>query len=177
LSAPRRTNMTFRTSWVVLAAVAGLALAGCGGDGSGTVKPVSTGAPPATGAAPQTGTPASPTNVQGTAPPAGASPGAGATPSERIRVPATFTFTGPGRVEPPTVTVPPFVRVEVTLTSRDGRAHTLGLRASGRTYTLRVRAGGRATTSIPGLSAGTYPLAAVGGGPSAKLVVGGQVGP
>ena len=169
--------MTFRTSCVALAAVAGLALAGCGGDNSGTVKPVSTGAPPATGAAPQTGTPTSPTNVQGTAPPAGAATGTGATPSERIRVPATFIFTRPGRVEPSTVTVPPFVRVELTLTSRDGRAHALSLRAGGRTYRLRVGAGGRATTSIPGLTAGTYPLAAVGGGPSAKLIVGGQPGP
>ena len=117
------------------------------------------------------------TNVQGTAPPAGAATGTGATPSERIRVPATFIFTRPGRVEPPTVTVPPFVRVELTLTSRDGRAHALSLRAGGRTYRLRVGAGGRATTSIPGLTAGTYPLAAVGGGPSAKLIVGGRPGP
>jgi hypothetical protein len=170
--------MTFRTSWVAPAAIAALALAGCGGDGSGTVKPVSTGAPSATGAAPQTGTPTSPTNVQGTAPPAGAaSTGTGASPSEPIRVPATFIFARLGRVEPPTVTVPAFVRVELTLASRDGRAHTLALRAGGRTYTLRVRAGGRATTSIPGLSAGTYRLAAVGGGPSAKLIVGGKVGP
>jgi hypothetical protein len=172
--------MTFRTSSIALAAVAGLALAGCGSDDSGTVKPVSTGATAprsATGAAPQTSAPTSPTNVQGTAPPAGGSNDTGATPSEQIRVPATFIFTRPNRVDPPTVTIPPFVRVELTLASRDGRPHTLVLRAGGHTYTLRVAAGRRAVTSIPGLKAGTYPLTAVAGGPSAKLIVGGQVGP
>ena len=172
--------MTFRTSWMALAAVAGLALGGCGSDDSATVKPASTGAtvpPSATGAAPQTSAPASPTNVQGTAPPAAASGATGATPSERIRVPATFIFSRPKRVDPPTVTVPPFVPVELTLASRDGRAHKLVLRAAGRTYVLRVAVGGRTTTRLPGLSKGTYPLSSVQGGASARLIVGGQVGP
>jgi hypothetical protein len=40
-----------------------------------------------------------------------------------------------------------------------------------------VAAGGRASTSIPGLRAGRYRLAPVGGGPGATLIVGGQVGP
>ena len=168
--------MTFRTRSAAPAALALVALGGCGGD-SGTVKPVSTGATvtPAATAAPRTA-PTSPRNVQGTAPP-GASTATGATPSEPIRVPATFIFTRPGRVDPPTVTIPPFVRVELTLASRDGRPHTLALRSDGRTYTLRVPAGGRASTSIPGLRAGRYPLAPIGRGPGATLIVGGQVGP
>src|SRR2546422_961450 len=58
-----------------------------------------------------------------------------------------------------------------------GRAHALALRSDGRTYTLRVPAGGRASTSIPGLRAGRYRLAPVGGGPGATLIVGGQVAP
>ena len=127
-------------------------------------------------AAPQTA-PTSPGEVQGTAPPPGASTATGATPSEPNRVPATFIFTRPGRVEPSTVTIPPFVRVALTLASRDGRAHTLALSADGRTYTLRVPPGGRASTSIPGLRAGRYRLVPVGGGPGATLIVGGQVGP
>jgi hypothetical protein len=169
--------MTFRTSSSAPAALAIVALGGCGGD-SGTVKPIPTvaTAPPAATAAPQTA-PTSPGNVQGTAPPAGPSTNTGATPSEPIRIPATFIFTRPGRVDPPTVTIPPFVRVQLTLASRDGRAHTLALRSDGRTYTLRVPAGGRASTSIPGLRAGRYRLAPVGGGPGATLIVGGQVGP
>jgi hypothetical protein len=170
--------MTFRTSIAAPAVVAIVALGGCGGD-SGTVKPVSTGAtaPPAAtaGPAPQTA-PTSPGSVRGTAPPQGASTDTGAT-SEPIRVPATFIFTRPGRVDPSTVTIPPFVRVQLTLASRDGRAHALALRADGRTYTLRVAAGGRASTSIPGLRLGRYRLAPVGGGPGATLIVGGQVGP
>ena len=171
--------MTFRTRSAAPGLLAIVALGGCGGD-SGTVKPVSTSstAPLAAtaGPAPQTA-PTSPESVQGTAPPPGASPGAGATPSEPIRVPATFIFTRPGRVDPPTVTIPPFVRVQLTLASRDGRGHTLALRAVGRTYRLHVPAGGRAATSIPGLRIGRYRLAPVGGGPGATLIVGGQVGP
>jgi hypothetical protein len=75
------------------------------------------------------------------------------------------------------VTIPAFVPVELTLASRDGRVHALALRADGRTYTLRVASGGRASTRIPGLRAGRYPLKAVGAGPGAALIVGGQVGP
>jgi hypothetical protein len=169
--------MTFRTWGAAPAALAIAALVGCGGD-SGTVKPISTSAtvPPAATASPQTA-PSSPGSVQGTAPAPGASTDPGTTPSEPIRVPATFIFTSPGRVDPPTVTIPPFVRVQLTLASRDGRAHALALRSDGRTYTLRVPAGGRASTSIPGLRAGRYRLAPVGGGPGATLIVGGQVGP
>jgi hypothetical protein len=40
-----------------------------------------------------------------------------------------------------------------------------------------VGPGGRVSTRIPGLRAGRYPLRAVGGGPGATLIVGGQVGP
>jgi hypothetical protein len=161
--------------------VTGVALSGCGSDNSGTVKPVSSiaTAPPAGTASPQTAPPTNPASVQGTAPPPGATtgPNAGTTPSEAIRVPATFIFTRPNRVDPPTVTIPPFVPFELTLASRDGRAHTLALRSDGRTYTLRVGPGGRVSTRIPGLRAGRYPLGAVGGGPGATLIVGGQVGP
>jgi hypothetical protein len=169
--------MTFRTRSAALAALAMAGLGACGGD-TGTVKPVSSGAtaPPSATATPQTA-PTSPANVQGTAPPPGATTDAGTTPSEPIRVPATFIFTRAGRVDPPTVTIPPFVRVALTLASQDGRTHTLALRADGRTYTLRVPAGGRASTSIPGLRAGRYRLAPVGGGVGAALIVGGQVGP
>ena len=135
-------------------------------------------APPAATAAPQTA-PTSPANVQGAAPPPGATTDANAatTPSEPIRIPATFIFTRPNRVQPATVTIPAFVPVELTLASRDGRVHTLALRSDGRTYTLRVASGGRASTRIPGLRTGRYPLTAVGGGPGAVLIVGGQVGP
>ena len=168
---------TRRAGWAGL--LAGLAFAGCGADDSGKVAPAATNAtpsPPAT-ATPQTTVPTSPTNVKGTTPPAGSASGAGGGASEPSRVPATFIFTRPNRIDPPTVTIPAFVTVELTLASRDGRAHALVLHAGGRSYTLRVPAGGRAATRIPGLRAWTYPLAAIGAGPGAKLIVGGQVGP
>ena len=167
--------MTFRTSPLALVTTAvALLLAGCGGD-SGTVEPAATDSPAVT---PQTA-PTSPTNVQGTAPPAGASTSTdtGTSPSEPIRVPATFIFTRPNRVDPATVTIPAFIPVQLTLASRDGRAHALALSADGHTYTLRVRPGGRASTRVPGLRGGRYPLRPLGGGPGATLIVGGQVGP
>lgn len=170
--------MTFRTSPLALVTGLALLLAGCGGD-SGTVKPVSSGA--ATDSptvAPRTA-PIGPADVQGTAPPSGSSTatGTGTSPSEPIRVPATFIFARPGRVHPSTVTIPAFIPVQLTLASRDGRAHALALRAAGHTYTLRVAAGGRASTRVPGLRAGRYLLRPLGGGPGATLIVGGQVGP
>jgi hypothetical protein len=172
--------MTFRTKDLAVAstALAALAVAGCGG-GSSSGGSTSTGATgPRATAATQPAVPTSPSNVQGTAPPPGTStPSSGASPSEPIRVPATFIFTRPGRVEPATVTIPPFVPVQLTLASRDGRPHALALRSGGRTYTLRVAAGGRATMRIPGLRGGRYGLVPVGGGPGATLIVGGQVGP
>lgn len=95
---------------------------------------------------------------------------------EPIRVPVTFAFRTGGGVEPPTVTVPAFVAVEVTLASRDGRAHVLRFRDRSRTYRLAVGAGKRETTKLPGLRAGRYRLQGLGGG-SATLVVGGEAGP
>src|SRR5437763_12276060 len=173
LSAGRPENMTFRTSQLALVAVAAFALVGCGSDSS-TVKPVSTGsgaAPPGTRAVRPPTVPTSPANVQGTAPPPGSATGpAGTSPSEPIRVPATFIFTRPNRVQPATVTIPPFVPVQLTLASRDGRPHTLALRSDGSTYRLRVAAGGRASTRLPGLRGGRYALAPVGGGPGATLI-------
>lgn len=172
--------MTFRTSFLaaVAATLTGLAAAGCGGDGGGTVRRTSGGggaSVPATQPAPAT----SSTAVQGTAPPPGSTTGAAGDSggAEPVRVPATFIFSAGGRVQPATVTIPAFIAVELTLASRDGRAHALLLDDGGRRYRLAVPAGGRRTTRIPGLRAGTYPLRPEGAGPGARLVVGGEVGP
>lgn len=171
--------MTLRTSpLAVFAALAALGATGCGGDhGSAVRRGPDQGA--GTGAATRPAPATSSTAIQGTAPPSGAGTvtGGDSGGSEPVRVPATFIFTAVGRVQPATVTIPAFIAVELTLASRDGRAHALVLDAGGRRYRLAVPAGGRKSIRIPGLRAGTYPLRPQGPGPGAKLVVGGEVGP
>ena len=156
---------------------AALAAAGCGG--SGTPTAASTGAtPPSPAASTSSERPtAHPATAPSIAPPPASATGGSGGGSEPIRVPAVFIFTRAGRVDPPTVTIPALVPVQLTLVSRDGRSHTLVLRGRGRAYALRVPAGGRASERIPGLPAGRYPLSAAGGGPGAALIAGGQVGP
>ena len=92
-------------------------------------------------------------------------------------MPVTLAFRADGTVDPPTVTVPAFVAVQVTLASRDGRAHVLRLRDRDRTYRLAVGPGKRETSKLPGLRAGSYRLQSAGGGRGVTLMVGGEVGP
>lgn len=94
---------------------------------------------------------------------------------QAVRVPATFTVTAGGRLRPPTVTVPPFLAVELSLVAQDGRPHTLVLRTTP-PRTLRVAGSERAAVRIPGLRAGRYPVL-LDGRRVGALVAGGEVGP
>jgi hypothetical protein len=149
---------------------AALALSGCGSDDDD--RPDS-GERDATGTRPVASAPsapAPPTDAPGATSGGGqatAPPGGG---EEAARTPAEFVFLPGGRVRPATITVPPFIPVEVTLISRDGRSHVLTLDA-GRRYEFRVGPGGRATNLVAPLRVGSYALRAVGGGPGATLVV------
>jgi len=126
-------------------------------------------APPPDATQPGTG----PATVPSPAPaPAPGEPDAG--DEEPIRVPATFVVRG-GRLEPAMVTVPPFLAVEVSLRSDDGRPHRLVVRAP-RPATLDVPAGGRAVLRLAGLRPGRYPLA-LDGRSAGALVAGGEAGP
>jgi hypothetical protein len=123
-----------------------------------------------------------------TAPPADApQPGTGPVPppprttsepdagdEQPIRVPATFAAID-GRLEPTTVTVPPFLAIEVSVRSDDGRSHRLVVRAP-RPRTLAVAAGELAVVRIAGLRAGRYAVE-LDGRRAATLIVGGEVGP
>ncbi|HEX4806573.1 MAG TPA: hypothetical protein VFU94_11795 [Conexibacter sp.] len=167
--------------------LATLVLSACGGGnvGSGTTAPTASApdakAPPADATQPGTGpvttvmtqtaapkTAPTPTRTQAPAP----SAAGGAQP---VRVPAAFVVMPGGRLTPATITVPPFLAVEVSLRSSDGKPHELTLRAPA-PAALRVGAGGRASVRIPGLRAGRYAVL-LDGRRAGALVVGGDGGP
>ncbi|MBS1868126.1 MAG: hypothetical protein JSS99_00510 [Actinobacteria bacterium] len=185
---------------LALAATLTLALAAgaCGGGSTGGAPPTAS-APDATAPPPdatQPGTTAvaptatAPTTPAQTAPPGGGrngemsgeggnggSPGgtAGGGGEEAVRVPAAFTITAHGRLKPRTITVPAFLAVEISLRSKDRRAHTLALRGPV-PHALRVPAGKRVAMRVPGLRAGRYAVL-IDGRRAGALVAGGEPGP
>jgi hypothetical protein len=173
---------------VVLAAlVLGMGACGGGNTGAGTAQEPTASAPDATAPPPdatQPGTtavtPPSPTTPAETEPPAGGSSGAsGGTENgggeQSVRVPAAFVVGASRHLTPPTITVPPFLAVELSLRSRDGTSHRLVVRTP-TPHELSVAAGGHAAIRIPGLRAGRYPVL-LDGRRAGALVAGGEVGP
>jgi hypothetical protein len=168
------------TAVAVLATVTASACGG-GNTGTGTVGEPTASAPEATAppadatqpgttaVTPPATTPTEPAEDEGDG---GASRGGG---EQAVRVPATFTVTADGRLRPPTVTVPPFLAVEVSLAAQDGKPHTLVLQTAP-PRTLHIAAGQRAAVRIAGLRAGRYPVR-LDGRRAGALVVGGEVGP
>ena len=159
-----------------------IALAGCGGGNTGpgaSTNPTAS-APDATapptdatqpGTAPATPPPATTTAPAETQPSGDADSGG----EQQVRVPASFVVTQSGRLTPQTITVPPFLAVEISIRSDDGRSHTLVLQTP-QPHTLQVAAGKRAAVRIAGLRAGRYPVT-LDGGHAGALVAGGEVGP
>jgi len=165
----------------VLAAL-GLAVSACGGGNTGagssgepTASAPDATAPPPDATQPGTGpvttpTATTPTTTQTAPRERGAGGG-----EEAVRVPATFTVAGGGRLTPPAITVPPFLAVEISVVAADGKAHVLVVRTPV-PHTLRVAAGRRAAVRIAGLRAGRYAVL-LDGRRAGALVAGGEVGP
>jgi hypothetical protein len=175
--------MRSATAATLLTAVA---LGGCGGGSTGTgpaAEPTASApdatAPPADATQPGTTAVTPPATTPTQTSPRGEGGGGGGADAgggeEPVRVPATFTVTAGGRLTPPTITVPPFLAVEVSLASHDGRAHTLVLQTVP-PRTLQVGPGAREAVRIPGLRAGRY-TAMLDGRRAGALVAGGEVGP
>jgi hypothetical protein len=178
-----------RRMLAVVALLAALAAAGCGGGSTGTgpageptaSAPDATAPPPdatqpgTTAVTPpattQTETQTAPTDTDGT----GGAQAGGDGGEQQVRVPAAFLAGAGGRLTPRTITVPPFLAVELSLRSGDGRPHRLVLRTTP-PHALRVGAGGRAAVRIAGLRAGRYPVL-LDGRRAGALVAGGEVGP
>jgi hypothetical protein len=167
-----------------LAVLTVLAITGCGGGNTGpgaSTNPTAS-APDATapptdatqpGTAPATAPPATTTTPAQTEPAGGA--GGSGEDEQAVRVPASFVVTQSGRLTPPTITVPPFLAVEISIRSDDGRPHTLVLQTT-QPHTLQVAAGRRAAVRIAGLRAGRYAVT-LDGRRAGALVAGGEVGP
>jgi hypothetical protein len=160
-----------------------LAAAGCGGGNTGTgpageptaSAPEAT-APPTDATQPGT-TAVTPPPTTTSQPPTQTEPqqdedGGG---EQQIRVPASFVVKPGGRLTPRTITVPPFLAIEISLRAEDGKPHRLVL-ATTPPHALRVGAAGRAAVRIRGLRAGRYAVM-LDGRRAGALVAGGEVGP
>lgn len=167
----------FRALGLIAAAALGAGLGSCGGGDRSATSTATTTAPRTTVPAATQTEPVA-TAPSATTPPPDATgpegqPG-GAGDEEPIRVPARFVIRD-GRLSPPEIEVPAFLRVGLSVTSRDGRAHEVRLAAPTR-VTLSVPAGGHATTVVPGLRRGRWEIS-IDGRPAGALVAGAQPGP
>ncbi|WP_354698625.1 hypothetical protein [Paraconexibacter sp. AEG42_29] len=129
--------------------------------GTAAAPAATTGAPAADPATPSATAPAPPATT-----PAGAA-GAPGGDEEGIRIPATFSV-APGRVTPAEVTVAPFLRVELRLSSGDGAAHRFTLRTPS-PITVDVPATGLVTRTVDGLKPGSYEIAVDDGAAAGRL--------
>jgi len=148
-----------------------------------------TATPPGTQTAPPPGTQTAPptttqttsptaTGTPPTAPETTTNPGApatGGTPPENARLPATYTIVPGGSLNPPTITAPAHIPVQVTVASGDGRSHHVVLRTEP-PRALAVPAHGHATVLITGLRVGRYTLD-VDGAPRGALAIAVAPGP
>jgi hypothetical protein len=98
-----------------------------------------------------------------------------ATGSANVRIPATLVVRPGGKLSPPQISIPARIAVQVTVISKDGRAHRVLVMTPTR-EPLSVPANGRASVLIPGLRTGRYPIE-LDGTTAGLLVTGVQPGP
>jgi hypothetical protein len=166
----------------LLALFSTIVVAGCGGGDDGARDAFSP--TPATSSSASSSTPPAPTETTTSAPtgtlpttPRASTTEHGARESdtgdeEGIRVPATFRLKG-GRLRPPTVSVPAFLRIELVIANQDTGRHTVTFRDK----TLAVPGGDTKSTVIEeGLKKGRFPVA-VDGRSAGAIVSGAGGGP
>jgi hypothetical protein len=91
------------------------------------------------------------------------------------RLPATYTIEPGGSLNPPAVTAPAHIPVQLTVVSGDGRPHRVLLHTPV-AHALAVPGHGRAAVFLRGLKLGRYALD-VDGVARGALVIGGAPGP
>jgi hypothetical protein len=158
-----------------IASIIGCALlAGCGGakHTSSSVSSASSTPTGSTGSTATSSTAASPsTSSSATTTVSSTTTNAG---GPHIR--ATFAIDAGEVLNPPMITVPASVTVQLTLTSADGRRHHVVVRTSP-PHSLNVAPGGRSSITLAGLANGRYVILLDSGAGGGSLVVGGQPGP
>jgi hypothetical protein len=95
--------------------------------------------------------------------------------STNVRVPATFVILAGGKLQPPQVSAPAFLAVQVSVASADGKGHRVVLKTPV-PRTLSVPAHGHVSILVPGLKAGMYAID-VDGVAAGALSIGGEPGP
>jgi hypothetical protein len=165
-----------RFALALLLLTAALAAVGCGSDNEKKQGSTGAQAQQPTGAPADTSQDKAPTGKPGTTrpevqkTPPGKEPNAG--DEEPIRSPAEFTGKG-GRIQPPSIGVPPFIAVMVTLRSSDSRAYTLKVAG----HTLKAAPRSSASVSLPGIRPGKRYVATIPGGGSVQVVASAEPGP
>jgi hypothetical protein len=177
-----------RRGLAVLPVVLALAAAGCGGGSTGSETSSPTASAPEATAPP---TDATQPGTEATPPPATTTQPAQTqtTPSARrgrgrrgggreqsVRVPVSFTIVGAGRLRPRTITVPPFLAIELSLHARDGFKHSVVINTPEKRQVDVQPTEPSGSTRIAGLPAGRYQVR-LDGVAAGALIVGGEVGP
>jgi hypothetical protein len=90
-------------------------------------------------------------------------------------VPAIFVVRAGGKLDPPSVSAPAFLTVQLSVASGDGKRHHIVLQTS-TPHALTVPAHGRASVLVHGLRAGQYRIE-VDGQAGGLLSIGGEPGP
>ena len=153
-------------------------LAGCGGSGSHSTA-ASTASAAAT-ASPVTSATHSTSLTAPTAPSPTTTSAAtiathAATGTIPIRAPAMFTLDAAGHLTPPTISIPAFIAVAVSVHSTAAADHVVSVKTPS-AVTITVPGHGQVSAMIPGLKAGTYAID-VDGTRRATLSIGGEPGP
>lgn len=96
-------------------------------------------------------------------------------PPSHVRLPATFTLTAAGTLNPPVIAVPAGLPVQLTVVSQSASPQVVVL-ATKPARTIKVPAHGKASVLLKRVPKGTYKVE-IGGEPKGSLSIGVQVGP
>lgn len=159
---------------LLLAALAALGLAGCGGDdGDGTAaQPTATAtATPTPPEATAPSAPSPPADAPTPSPTAGEDQPGGAGDEAAARVPVALTVGSDGTVSPDTVSVPAFLALELRVRNRTAGSISVRMEGADPPGPFTVAAGRTSRERVAGVRPGRYAIHVSGAG-SATLVSG-----
>ncbi len=98
------------------------------------------------------------------------------TKDTNVRLPASFTIHHGGVLIPPSIAAPKHTDIQLSVTSADGKTHSVSIQASPRYYYLKVKPGSPARALLKQLPDGHYTVT-VDGAKRGILIVGAVPGP